>query len=325
MNTKFVYGPVPSRRLGQSLGVDPIPLKTCNWNCVYCQLGRTSPLVTERGEYAPADEIVSEIRNAVRRRPAGGIDWITFVGSGEPTLHSKLGWLLREVKSFTQLPLAVITNGSLLHLPAVRRELALADAVMPSLDAGSDALFRTVNRPHASVTFKHHVDGLIQFSREYEGQLWVEVMLISGLNDDEQSLTDLAAVLRRVRPQQVHLNVPVRPPCEPWVRPAEEQRLMRAVAILGEVAHVVQPVRWDIDLGQDDDVVEAILAIISRHPMRETEVMATLARWSPADVSHALERLRDNGQAQVVTRFGQRFWSSAQARYVNHQPKQRRL
>jgi wyosine [tRNA(Phe)-imidazoG37] synthetase (radical SAM superfamily) len=139
---KYVFGPVPSRRLGQSLGIDTIPLKTCNWNCVYCQLGRTVPLTNKRREYFPRDEIIAEVEQALGTHKPGEIDWVTFVGSGEPMLHAGMGWLIRKVKELTEssahrLPVAVITNGSLLYMPEVREELAAADAVLPTLDAGT--------------------------------------------------------------------------------------------------------------------------------------------------------------------------------------------
>lgn len=134
---KYVYGPVPSRRLGQSLGIDTIPLKTCNWNCVYCQLGRTQPLVNERKGYYPSEEILAEVREALEAHKPGEIDWVTFVGSGEPLLHARIGRLIQQVKGMTELPVAVITNGSLLYLLEVRQELVSADAVLPTLDAGT--------------------------------------------------------------------------------------------------------------------------------------------------------------------------------------------
>ncbi len=136
---KYIFGPVPSRRLGQSLGIDTIPLKTCNWNCVYCQLGRSIPLTNERREYFPQEEILAETKSALAAHPPGEIDWITLVGSGEPTLHNGIGWLIRQVKALTTIPVAVITNGALLHLPEIRAELSEADAVLPTLDAGSAA------------------------------------------------------------------------------------------------------------------------------------------------------------------------------------------
>src|SRR3972149_2395926 len=124
---RYVFGPVPSRRAGRSLGIDPTPLKTCNWNCVYCQLGRTRPLVNERKEYYPSEEILTEVREALVAHQLGEIDWVTFVGSGEPLLHTSMGWLIRQVKGMTNLPVAVITNGSLLYLPGGGQELAAAE------------------------------------------------------------------------------------------------------------------------------------------------------------------------------------------------------
>ena len=137
-----VFGPVPSRRLGRSLGVDPVPFKACNWNCVYCQLGRSAPLKTVRERYFPAEQLVAEVRAAVERLGPESLDWITFVGSGEPTLHSELGAIIRGVQEFAQTPVAVITNGSLLHLAEVREELSVADAVLPTLDAGSERVYK---------------------------------------------------------------------------------------------------------------------------------------------------------------------------------------
>ncbi len=142
-----VFGPVPSRRLGRSLGIDPIPLKTCNWNCVYCQLGRSVPMINARREYVPRNVIVAQLDQALAAHAANDIDWITFVGSGEPTLHSGLGWLIRAAKSRTNRRVAVITNGALLYLPEVRRELSAADAVLPTLDAGTPELYHKINRP----------------------------------------------------------------------------------------------------------------------------------------------------------------------------------
>jgi len=159
----YVFGPVPSRRLGQSLGVDTIPLKTCNWNCVYCQLGRTMPVTHDLQEYFPSEAILAEIKYALASHEPGDIDWITFVGSGEPTLHAGLGWLIQETKALTIKPIAVITNGSLLYLPSVRQALVEADAVLPSLDAGTPQLYRQINRPHPEATFERLVDGLTAF------------------------------------------------------------------------------------------------------------------------------------------------------------------
>lgn len=312
---KYVYGPVPSRRLGQSLGIDTIPLKTCNWNCVYCQLGRTVPLTNKRMEYFPRAEIMAEVKAVLASHQPGDIDWVTFVGSGEPTLHSGIGWLILEVKQLTDLPIAVITNGSLLYLPEVRRDLAEADVVMPSLDAGTADLYRQLNRPHAEVTFERLVEGLVTFRQEYSGKLWVEVMLVRGLNDTELALQEIAAVLRRIRPDEVHINLPTRPPAETWVQPSDEEGLMRARAILGDIAMVVHPAEGCFDLSGFDTAVEAIVSIITRHPMCQEELERTLARWTPGRVRQVLAELEASGQAQVVERYGVRFWSAALSHY----------
>lgn len=312
---EYVFGPVVSRRLGQSLGVDPIPQKTCNWNCIYCQLGRTTPLTNERAEYIPAEEVVSQVVKAVESTGIGNIDWITFSGSGEPTLHTRLGWMIRKVKESIDLPVAVLTNGSLLFLPEVREALAAADAVLPNLDAGSEELFRRINRPHPEFTFQRHVEGLVAFRKEYEGLLWIEVVLVSGLNDTEEALRDLAAVIRRIGPDQVHLNLPTRPPVESWVEPAAEEGILRARAILGGVARVVHDVEGTHDLGGYTDVVEAVLEIISRHPMSEKELERTLEAWFPGEIDQALSKLEASGKAYIVERYGVRFWTGSTATY----------
>jgi len=312
---RYVFGPVPSRRLGQSLGIDTIPLKTCNWNCVYCQLGRTVPLANERGEYFPRKDILAEVKETLAHHQPGEIDWVTFVGSGEPTLHIGLGWLIRQVKGLTDRRVAVITNGSLLYLPEVRRDLTAADAVMPSLDAGSVDLYRQINRPHPQVTFERLVDGLVALRQEYSGKLWIEVMLVQGLNDTEAALQKIVTVLHRIQPDEVHINLPTRPPAETWVRPSDEEGLIRATAMFGDIARVIYPAKGRFDLTGHDNVIDAIIAIITRHPMHQEELECTLAQWSLDQVDEGLVALEASGQAQVVERFGKRFWSAAPAHY----------
>ena len=320
---KYVYGPVPSRRLGQSLGVDPIPLKTCNWNCVYCQLGRTKPLNNERREYIPKEEILNQVKESLAAHKEGEIDWITFVGSGEPTLHSGIGWLIREVKTISEIPIAVITNGTLLYLPDVRQELLVADAVLPSLDAGEQSLYRKINRPHPDISFARLLDGLIAFREEYSGNLWVETMLVHGLNDSEIALIDIAAALQNIHPDEVHINLPTRPPVETWVQPPDEEGLLRARAILGDIAKVVHPISGTFDLSGFDSLVEAVVGIITRHPMREDELLSTLAYWSPDKVRSTLYELHNSDQAQVIERYGTRFWSAVPAHFPNESKSQR--
>lgn len=319
---RYVYGPIPSRRLGRSLGVDPIPFKTCNWNCIYCQLGRTSPLINGRRTWAPAQEIVDEVRVTVAGHPAGDIDHISFVGSGEPTLHSELGWMIRAIQESTSIPIAVITNGALLTDAAVRDELAAADVVMPTLDAGSEELFRRIHRPHPDLTLAGMVDGLERFRSRYTGRLWIELMLIRGMNDGEDELRALAPLLRRISPDQVHLTLPDRPATEPWVEPPEADGLMRATAILGEAlgeaAQVVPPSGTIFDLGGHADAAEAIFAIIGRHPMSETQLKQTLATCAPEETESVWRALEASGRARRIVRHGVPFWVASDQQFVEN-------
>jgi wyosine [tRNA(Phe)-imidazoG37] synthetase (radical SAM superfamily) len=311
---------VPSRRLGKSLGIDPIPLKTCNWNCVYCQLGRTRPLTNERREFIPRRKILAEIDEAFSTHRPGEIDWVTFVGSGEPTLHNGLGFLIRAVKERTDLPVAVITNGALLIDPVVRGELLAADAVLPSLDAGNAVLFHKINRPWPSLKYDGHTKGLARFREIYTGQLWVEVMLVAGLNDTEEALTGIAAALGNIHPDMVHLTLPVRPPAETWVRPSDKAGLQRALDILGAIARIAPPPEGEFSLSSETDAIQAVVGIITRHPMREADLRRTLRNWKPNQVDNALATLALSGQAQVVERNGERFWCVAAAYYPEPQP-----
>jgi wyosine [tRNA(Phe)-imidazoG37] synthetase (radical SAM superfamily) len=307
---KYVYGPIPSRRLGQSLGVDPIPLKTCNWNCVYCQLGRSVPLTNTRDEYVPREEVIEQIRQTLESHEPGEIDYISFVGSGEPTLHSSLGWMIRQVKAMTDIPVAVITNGSLLYRPEVRNELAAADVVMPTIVAGNEELYRRINRPHPEITFGRIVEGLMTFRQEYIGRLWVEIMLIKGLNDTVEALRELATALRSVQPDEVHITLPTRPPSETWVEPPDEESIMRATAIFGDIAHVVHPDGGDFDLSGYANVVDAVIGIITRHPMSQSQLKRSLTLWAPAQVDQALAQLAAGGRAKQIVRLNRTFWTA---------------
>jgi wyosine [tRNA(Phe)-imidazoG37] synthetase (radical SAM superfamily) len=319
---KHVFGPVTSRRLGQSLGIDPIPLKTCNWNCVYCQLGRSRPVVNERRDWHAPEEIVAQTARALADRDPGTIDWVTFVGSGEPLLHASLGRMIREVKALTEHPVAVITNGSLLYLPEVREELAAADAVLAALDAGNAELYRRVNRPHAQITFERLVEGLVAFRETYTGELWPEVMLLHGLNDSEEPLKEIAGRLECVRPDEIHINLPTRPPAESWLEGPDESGLARAVTILGAVApvRVAHAVEGIFDLSGFDTLVEAAAAVVARHPLSEEELERVLARWAPGEVQEALAELEAGGYAQRVRRHGRRFWIAPSSYFPARDP-----
>ena len=205
----YTYGPLPSRRLGRSLGVSLIPYKTCSYSCLYCQLGKTRPLQIQRKSFFPKEDILAEIENHVRRAK---LDFITFAGDGEPTLSMDVGCLIRQCKDRFGKPVAVITNGSLLWDPKVRKDLQQADVVLPSLDAGDGKVFKTINRPHGEISFKTMLDGLITFASEYTGQLWLEVMLVYGINDTDQALYKIQDAVGKIKPNRLYIMTPIRPP-----------------------------------------------------------------------------------------------------------------
>jgi wyosine [tRNA(Phe)-imidazoG37] synthetase (radical SAM superfamily) len=316
---QYVYGPIHSRRLGRSLGVDPIPLKTCNWNCVYCQLGRSLPLTNVRSEYIPRAAILAEIEESLAAPEIqAAVDVVTFAGSGEPTLHSGLGWLVRAVKALTPLPVAVITNGALLCRTDVQEDLLAADIVLPTVSAGTPALHRRIHRPHPDASFVQLVAGLKAFRTRYTGKLWVEVMLIRGLNDTEPSLRQLAALLQQIQPDQIQLLLPDRPPAEPWVEAADMEGLRRAAALLGAAAPVVSPLSAPIHVS--GSLPAAIASIVSRHPMSFQQLASTLADWPPSAICAALTDLETHGIIRPVDRLGLRFWAAAAARFPTPPP-----
>jgi len=220
--------------------VDLVPVKTCDYDCLYCQLGRTpSRTLTRRiAPYVPAETLMEGLEERLR----SGIspDYITMAGSGEPTLNSELGKLLSMVRELTDVPVAVLTNGSLLSDPAVSSACLGADLVLPSLDAGDETTFREVNRPCAGVAFSEVVEGIARFRESYAGLLWLEVMLLDGINSDDRSVEKIAGLVERIRPDEVQLNTVVRPPAEPRARPVTGARLLEAAEAIGPRASVLE-------------------------------------------------------------------------------------
>jgi wyosine [tRNA(Phe)-imidazoG37] synthetase (radical SAM superfamily) len=215
---KYIFGPVPSRRLGRSLGVDLVPYKTCTFDCIYCDLGRTTNKTTSRQSFVSSGEIQKELGltlSFLDQKP----DFITLSGSGEPTLNTETGDIIRRIKEITAIPTAVLTNSSLLSLDEVRRNLSEADVVLPSLDAITPATFDYINRPHTSLGAKEIISGLIQFRRQYRGQIWLEILFCRGVNDGKKEIERFKEVIERIEPDRIQLNTPVRPPAEDFVFP----------------------------------------------------------------------------------------------------------
>ena len=234
---RHLFGPVESRRLGRSLGVDVVPLKICTFNCLYCQLGVTQEPTLERKEYVPVVEVLAELEKWLEE--GGEADYLTFSGSGEPTLHSGLGRLLEAIKELkSKAKLAVITNGSLLFRSEVRDELAAADLVMPSLDAADAETYRKLNRPAEHVSFEQHLEGLRDFSLAFKGELWLEVLFVAGVNDSDEHVTKLAGLLETIRHDKLQLNTVSRPPTES-VKRVSHERMEKIRKRLGDKAEVI--------------------------------------------------------------------------------------
>lgn len=268
VNEKRIYGPVPSRRLGLSLGVSPIPNKVCNYSCVYCQLGRTNRMTNQREDFFKLEEILAEFQAKIET--GCQFDVVTIVGEGEPTLYAQLEELILGLKQITDRPIAVITNGALLYDGDVRKALNQADIVLPSYDAGDEETFVAINRPIGSIRYGDVVEGLRRFSHEYQGQLWVEIMLVRGLNDSDEQLAKLKEGLKEIRHDRVYVNAPIRPPAEASVQEPLPDRIKEAVAVLGGIS--IDQLVSEGFYSEEFDHLKAVLNIIQRHPMNQHEI-----------------------------------------------------
>ena len=290
-NFKHVFGPVPSRRLGRSLGVDLVPFKTCSYDCIYCQLGRTTCKTIERKEWVPMDVVLEELKRKLACRP----DYITLSGSGEPTLHSRLGEIIEHIQAMSDVPVAVLTNGSLLWQKEVREEVSLADVVMPSLDAGDVLLFQSVNRPHPGITFEKLVSGLEQFRREFTGKYWLEVLLLAGHTAPPAHVQKIAEWVRRIQSDRVQLNTAIRPPAEGFAVPVLQARLTELARLFSPKAEVIAEYRRQGKPVANDANQQAILELLRRRPCTEADVAGGLA-MRPIEVVKHLADLEKRGK-----------------------------
>ena len=294
---KHVYGPVPSRRLGRSLGVDLVPLKTCCLNCVYCQLGPTPVTTIERREYVAADEVVEE----VRQRLAEGVplDYITLAGSGAPTLNSSFGIIAQRIKRFAQVPLALLTNGVLFYLPEVRASCASIDVVIPNLDAGDEATFQRINRPHPGLTLEKHVQGLAALRDEFPGEIWLEVFLLAGINSADSDVQKLKEQIERIRPDRIQLNTAVRPPAEEFARPVPEARLEQIREMLGPAAEVIADIEALRKAPEMKATTQDVLELLRRRPCTLDDIASGLCVHLDEAVEYVRQLLKEGKLVEV--------------------------
>jgi len=310
IKNSYVYGPVPSRRLGLSLGINIIPPKTCTLNCIYCQCGRTTKMTLTRQSFFPIHEILNKVRDAVKGRK---IDFLTFSGEGEPTLNKDIGKLIRRLKTEFNLPVAVITNSTLLSDPKVRQDLYPADLVVPSLDAADQSTFRRVNRCHARLRVENIITGLKTFRRYYRGKIWLELMLVKGINDTPKHLIKLRRLAYEIKPDRVHLNTVVRPPAEKFARPLSEDDLTQILALFGPEAEIASPTRQKHrqPLHQGDE--EMIMAIVQNRPVTEEDLLAGTG-IAPEKLKAILQNLVKRNKIKKVNFLNKSFYEPCQGK-----------
>jgi wyosine [tRNA(Phe)-imidazoG37] synthetase (radical SAM superfamily) len=294
----YVFGPVHSRRLGLSLGVDPVQDKTCTLDCVYCQLGATALKTFKRGIFVPARAVLDEVRSVIDSGKK--IDYITFSGTGEPTLNIELGSMISEIKAMSTVPIAVITNSTFIHLEDVRADLMQADLVIPSVDAVNQQVFENINRPHSGINLKQLLNGLETFSHTYTGRLWVEVMLVKGINDTSEELQALANYLNRLGCEKIQINTVTRPPAESNCAAVGDDVLNHAQDLFGSRSEIIGSTRQTCNAADNNDPCTRIHALVRSHPCTLTQLCSTLG-LSNTQAEKALHILIDR---QTVEKAG---------------------
>ncbi len=305
---KYVFGPVPSRRLGMSLGIDMVPYKTCTFDCIYCECGRTTVHEAVRRRHfdslSPVLDEVSRIVKSGRR-----IDYITLSGSGEPTLNVQCGEFIREVKRKTDIRVAVLTNGSLLTQGDVFNELLAADLVVPSLDAARQSSFERVNRPVKGMLVKDIAEATAEFVKAFAGEVWLEVLLVKGLNDSQEDLAVLSDAVMCINPDQIQVGTVERPGAEDWARPVSDKKLKGFVAGLGPRATVIGPPNRDFGVSTGRDIAADVLALVSRRPCTIEDIESAVSEKRPV----IMGKLRELQKAGKITKYvhnGKSFYAT---------------
>jgi len=288
----YTYGPVPSRRLGLSLGVDIVTPKVCTLDCTYCQLGRTSRKSTVREDFVDLEAVLGELKGRI---DAGlKADYITIGGSGEPTLNVRLGELIDQIRPLTNIPVAILTNGTLFYRPDVRAECAKADVVIPSLDAGDATIFEAVNRPAGDISIEKLVSGLCQFRQEFPGQIWLEVFLVAGVNTGRDQIEKMKVLIAQMRPDKVHLNTAVRPAAEPEVQALSREAMLAIAEQLGGTCEIIGEAPADCPGCRDRHAEADIVSVLERRPC-SVEDICTGLRMDRTEVTECLTQLQRRG------------------------------
>jgi len=311
---KYLFGPVNSRRLGLSMGIDIMPAKVCNFNCIYCEVGATTRLTCDRKEYVPTKAILAEIDDFLLRKETARIpDVYTVTGSGEPTLHSGVGRIIRYLKEQTDKPVAILTNGSLMHCAEVREGLATADIVVPSLDAARAESFRKINRPAWCVDMETVIKGLERFSLDFSGQIWLEILLVKDVNDSPADIGALIQAVDRIAPDRVQLNTVARPPLEDNALPISSSEMAVIAKQIGERFNGPVDIPMDFVTRRADTaepvLQNEIIQILKRRPCTAADVCEALGQ-APDSMHALLKQLEYDERISSVSHNGKRYYQA---------------
>ncbi len=292
------YGPVPSRRLGFSLGIDILPLKTCSLDCIYCQLGPSPKKTVYRKEYFSPSGIVSQIKKKLSSGQQ--IDYITFSGSGEPTLNKTLGKIIRKIKKTTSIPVTVLTNSTLLSQKSTREALMETDLVVPSLDAVTQEIFVKVNRPYPSLNIEEIIQGLREFRQEFKGSIWLEIMLVKGVNDSPSHIRKLKEAIAEIKPEKVQLNTVIRPPAEEFARPLSLRELEKISKVFGKNCEIIAEFDREAQKSTPENLEGAILSLIQRRPVTLVDISNSLGKHKNEIIKYLNFLLADGKIRSVI-------------------------
>jgi len=307
-----IFGPVPSRRLGLSLGIDLVPFKTCTLDCIYCELGKTATPVTERAEYVSYLQLKSEIETFFSLEDRK-LDYITLSGSGEPTLNKALPRVVKLLRKLSKTPIALLTNGTLFSDPEVRREALAVDVILPSLDVVSEELFKTLNRPAPGLDIKEIITGLIALRREYQGQIWLEILFCRGLNDTPKEINRLAKAVAAIKPDKIQLNTVVRPGAMVEAVAVEQAFLKEVLPRFGPQAEIIAPFARDSDYGSTiGKAEETILATLKRRPCTKSDLEQALG-LKTVEVIKILDLMLEKGKIKALEHSGKRYFQTIES------------
>lgn len=298
-----LFGPVPSRRLGLSLGIDLVAGKICTFDCLFCEVGSTTTLTSERKEYVPTEDVVNELEKWIRN---GGVsNYITLAGSGEPTLHSKFGYIIDKIRGLTSTPIAILSNGSLFTDPAVRKDAAKADLVKVSLSAWDQASLEKVNRNHSKLKFDEIIEGYKAFRKQFTGRFWLEVFILKGINDSAESVSKIARLAKTFAPDRIQLNTAVRPVAHSTAEAVDEKELAKLERLFTPEAEIIASFKSGKKMGMVSHT--EILAIMKRRPCTLDDIASVFA-MSVKDADSMIASFKKQGKVKEEKRHDKIYY-----------------